>query len=261
MNRPELIFAAGFAAGVFFTWLFGRIRPLLSQVRANAKERSQAAQVRRTSGLEDNHRRITLRRAQGMHLAASLFSLDEILQEPRLMAPPARVEPGVIGIQEDIISQTLPYMPAWPELAAIYRAPTLGVAEAVAGGAHVVIVGAAGAGKTVALAHLASLAANLQVRLTPDSEPDAVPYLYHVADLQLPYDPSKDPASLIISAASENAPIFDLRRLPGFIQHTLKNGQALVLLDGFDELDLQGQADVIEWFTALLKAYPRVRIV
>ena len=152
------------------------------------KNNSQAAQTRRTSGLEDNHRRLTLRRAQGMHLAASLFSLDEILQEPRLIAPPARVEPGVVGIQEDIISQTLPYMPAWPELAAIYRAPTIGVAEAIAGGSNIVIVGAAGMGKTVALAHLASLAANLKVKLDADSELEAVPYLYHVADLQFPFD-------------------------------------------------------------------------
>src|SRR5689334_18106334 len=123
-------FVAGFVAGVLFTWLLGRVRPLLIQLRENAKQQSQAAQTRRATGLENNFRRITLRRAQGMHLAASLFSLDEILQEPRLIAPPAHVEPGIVGIQEDIISQTLPYMPAWPELAAIYRAPTIGIIEA-----------------------------------------------------------------------------------------------------------------------------------
>src|SRR5215216_8059617 len=163
-------FVIGFASGVFFTWLFNRVRPLLAQIRENARERREAAQVRRTSGLEDNHRRITLRHAQGMHLAASLFSLDEVLQEPRLLAPPARVEPGVIGIQEDIISQTLPYMPAFPEIAAIYRAPTLSLTEALKGGSNIVIVGAAGTGKTVALAHLASLAANFKVRLAAGSE-------------------------------------------------------------------------------------------
>src|SRR5215212_11073246 len=162
-------FVIGFAIGILFTWLLNRIRPLFEQWRESAKEQSAAAKVRRTSGLEDNHRRITLRRAQGMHLAASLFSLDEILQEPRLLAPPARVEPGVVSIQEDIISQTLPYMPAWPELAAIYRAPTIGVTEAIAGGSNIVIVGAAGMGKTVALAHLASMAANLQVKVEADS--------------------------------------------------------------------------------------------
>jgi HEAT repeat protein len=254
-------FIIGFASGILFTWLFSRVRPLFAQIREGAKERREAAQVRRTSGLEDNHRRITLRRAQGMHLASSLFSLDEILQEPRLMAPPARVEPGVTGIQEDIISQTLPYMPAWPELAAIYRAPTIAVAEAIAGGSNIVIVGAAGMGKTVALAHLASLAANLRVRLDPNSELAAAPYLYHVADLQFPFDTSKDPITMIINAASEHAPMFDLRRLPGFIQQTFKNGQALLLIDGFDELDPGGQRHVVDWFKALRQAYPRIRIV
>ena len=139
-----LSFGVGFIVGILFTWLLSRIRPLMQQWREVVREQRVAAQTRRTSGLEDNHRRLTLRRAQGMHLAASLFSLDEIMEEPRLLAPPARVEPGVIPLQEDIISQTLPYMPAFPELAAIYRAPTIGVAEAIAGGSNIVIVGAAG---------------------------------------------------------------------------------------------------------------------
>jgi hypothetical protein len=254
-------FFFGFAVGVLFVWLLSRARPLFTQVRESAKEQREVARTRRSSGVENNFRRITLRRAQGMHLASSLFSLDGILQEPRLIAPPARVEPGVIGIQEDIISQTLPYMPAWPELAAVYRAPTIGVAEAIAGRANIVIVGGAGTGKTVALAHLASLAANLRVKLDSDAGLEAIPYLYHVADLQFPFDSSKDPINLITSVALEQAPIFDLRRLPGFIQQTFKNGQALVLIDGFDELDPQRQSNVVEWFKALLKTYPKARIV
>jgi HEAT repeat protein len=252
-------FLAGVVVGILFVWIAGRVRPLLGQIRENFKEQREAARTRRTSGLEDNHRRSTLRRAQGMHLASSLFALDEILQEPRLIAPPARVEPGVLGIQEDIISQTLPYMPAWPELAAIYRAPTLSLSEAIAGGENIVIVGAAGMGKTVALAHLASLAANLQVRM--DGSGDAVPYLYHVADLGLPHDSSKDPIQVITNAASEHAAVFDLGRLLGFIQRTFKSGHALVLIDGFDELDPKGQHDLVEWFKALMQSYPDVRIV
>ena len=254
-------FIVGFLSGIVVYFLIGKVRPLFKQIRENMKEQREAAQVRRTSGLEDNHRRITLRRAQGMHLAAPLFALDEILQEPRLLAPPARVEPGVVGIQEDVISQTLPYMPAWPEIAAVYQAPTLSLSEAVAGGSHLVIAGAAGTGKTVALAHLASKAANLRVRLEASGEMNAVPYLYHIADLQLPHDPSKDPINIVTNAAGEHAPMFDLGRLPGFIQQTFKNGQALLLIDGFDELDLQGQREAVEWFKALMKSYPRSKIV
>src|SRR5688500_20312927 len=87
-------------------------------------------------------------------------------------------------------------------------------------------------GKTVTLAHLASMAANLHVRLDPNSEAEAVPYLYHVADLQLPFDASKDPIYIVTDAASEKAPVFDLRKLPAFIQQSFKNGQALLLKIG-----------------------------
>lgn len=256
-----LSFFIGFFVGIVVWSLLGRARPLWAQIRESAKARREEAKARRTSGLEDNLRRVTLRRAQGMHLAAPLFALDEILQEPRLIAPPARVEPGVIGLQEDIISQTLPYMPAWPDLAGLYGAPTLSIAEAISGGANIVITGAAGAGKTVALAHLASLAANLKVRLDANPEADAVPYLFHVADLQLPHDSSKDPANVLTNAAAEFAPFFDLGRLPGFIQQTLQAGQALLLIDGFDELDTHNQQAVAAWFKALMQAYPKVRIV
>jgi len=249
----------GFALGIVFYWVMGRMRPLLDQMRQNMREQREAAQTRRTSGLEDNHRRLTLRRAQGMHLAASLFSLDEILLEPRLLAPPARVEPGVTGIQDDVISMTLPYMPMWTELAGIYRAPTLSLTDALSGGANLVITGWAGSGKTVALAHLASLAANLKIQLEPGK--DVVPFFYHVADLQLPHDGTKDPLNIIINAASERAPVFDLGRLPQFIQQNFKANNALVLIDGFDEIEPQSQKNVIEWFKALIQSYPGVRIV
>lgn len=258
-NAPTIAFVIGFVLGVVTTILVGRARPLIKQIRENAKERREEAVVRRTSGLEDNHRRLTLRRAQGMHLAAQLFALDEILQEPKLIAPPVQVEPGVAGIQDDIISQTLPYMPDWPELAAIYRAPTLDLVEAVTGEGNVIIVGAAGTGKTVALAHLASLAANLNVQL--GSGKDAVPFYYHIADLQFPFDPSKDPLTIVINAASERAPVFDLRRMPEFVKQSFNSGTALLLVDGFDEVDPQTQTDVVAWFNALGETYPRARIV
>jgi hypothetical protein len=70
--QPEYYLAAGFILGIIFSWVMGRVRPLLGEIRQNLKEQREAAQTRRTSGLEDNLRRITLRRAQGMHLAASL---------------------------------------------------------------------------------------------------------------------------------------------------------------------------------------------
>jgi len=254
-----LSFFIGFLTASLFWWLLARARPLLDEVRASLKERREAAQTRRTSVTEENHRRLTLRRAQGMHLAAPLFALDEIIQEPLLLAPLAVVEPGSAPAIEDIVSQTVPYLPTWPDLAAIYRAATLTIPQAIEGDRNIVIIGQPGIGKTVALAHLASLAANHSDKLGKHA--DSVPFLVHVADLKLPVANEKDSLNPIIDAASEHAPVLDLPRLPGFIQSTFKNEKALLLVDGYDELAPEGQQAVSEYFKLLLKAYPKTCIV
>jgi len=257
---PEpTFFVLGFITASIFWWVVARVRPLWGEVRASLKEQSEAVQVRRTSSVEENHRRLTLRRAQGMHLAAPIFALDEIIQEPLLMAPPPVVEPGASPVFEDIISQTLPYLPAWPELAAVFRAPTLTLPQALGGGHNIVIVGQPGVGKTVALAHLASLAANRSEQL--GKYQDLVPFLVHVADLKLPISNERDAVAPVIEASSEHAPVFDLPRLPGFIQNTFKDGRALLLVDGFDELAAESQQVISDYFKILLKVHPKTLVV
>ncbi|MBI3738595.1 MAG: hypothetical protein HY258_06070, partial [Chloroflexi bacterium] len=209
-------FFFGFVTASIFWWLMARARPIWKELRENIKKQSDEAQTRRTSNVEENHRRTTLRRAQGMHLAAPLFALDEILQEPRLLAPPPRVEPGGPIATEDAVTLTMPYLPAWPELAAIYNAPTLSLEQAISGGINLVIVGQPGTGKTVALAHLASLAANRSESL--GALKDAIPFLLHVADLKLPVNDAKDVLNQIADLVSEHASVLDLGRIPGFVQ-------------------------------------------
>ncbi len=194
-----------------------------------------------------------------MHLAASLFPLDDILIEPLLIAPPPSIEPGVPPIPEDIISQTVPYLPAWPELAAIYRTATLTLPQALQGGGNLVIIGQPGIGKTVALAHLASLAANQDERLGALN--NVIPFLMHVADLRLNGVGAKDVLRPIIDATSDQISLLEITRLPSFIQSVFKTGRALFLLDGFDELTSEGQQEVSQYFKLLLQVYPRLRIV
>lgn len=247
-----------FTASVFW-WLMARARPLWSEARQYLRERREAAQSRRSSGAEENHRRLTLRRAQGMHLAASLFALDEILQEPLILAPPAVIIPGGPPVSEDVVTQTLPYLPAWPELAAAYNSPTLTITEALQGGRNLILTGQPGMGKTVTLAHLASLAANRSEKLGPLQ--DHLPLLIHVADLRLPADDEKDVLKPIIEVHDAYAPVFDLGRLANLIQQAFRGGRALLLLDGYDELAAQGQKAVSDFLAVLLSAYPQTRVV
>lgn len=254
-----LSFIAGFATASVLWFLAARARPLLAELRQNIKEQREQAQTRRTSSVEENHRRITLRRAQGMHLAAQLFALDEILQEPMVITPPAAVEPGSTARFEDIVTQTLPYLPTWPEIAAIYQPHMLTLPQALAGGANIVLIGQPGMGKTVALAHLASLAANRSEKL--GTLQNSVPFHFHVADLDLPLKDPKNILEPILDAASENAPIFDLNKIPAFVQNTFKNGSALLMVDGYDEIASGEQSLVAEFFKLLLRTYPKIRIV
>lgn len=252
-------FFLGFAAAIIFWVIVTRARPLIEDMRTSWKERQEDAQARRASSVEENHRRATLRRAQGMHLSAQLFSLDEILQEPLLLAPPNRVEPGVPPKFEDAVTQTLPYLPTWPEIAAAYEPQTLTLPQAIAGDMNIVIIGQPGSGKTVALAHLASLAANRSESLGAMQE--LVPFLVHVADLNIPVKDPKNVLNPFIDAASNHASIFDFNRLTTFIQLTFKNDKALLLVDGYDEITPEEQSRVAEYFKLVLQTYPRTRIV
>ena len=254
-----LSFAIGFVTASIFWWLVGRARPLWAELSQNAKKQREDTQARRTSSVEENHRRITLRRAQGMHLAAPLFALDEIIQEPRLMAPLPRVEPGGPIASEDAVTQTLPYLPGWPELAAVYHAPTLTIPQALSGGSNLVLIGQPGIGKTVALAHLASLAANRSEAL--GGLKDRIPFFVHVADLKLPISDSKNVLDPIIEFVSEDAPVFDLGRIPGFVENSFRSGRALVLVDGYDELTAEGQQVVSNYLKTLLQIHPKTRVV
>lgn len=264
MRLPDLglqpfSFLIGFITATIFWWLMVRMRPLWEEVRAGWEKSREEARARRSAGVEENHRRTTLRRAQGMHLAGPLFALDEIIEIPRLLAPPARREPGGPLITEDIAAQTIPYTPSWPELAAVYRAPTLSLPRALEGGVNLILTGQPGTGKTVALAYLASLAANRDPQLGALSE--SIPFLYHIADLRLPEDEAKDILSPIQDAAAEHAPVLDLTRLPNFILNAFDSGKAFLLLDGFDELNPDEQVKVTGYLRSLLKTYPRIRVV
>ncbi len=254
-----LSFFTGFVTASIFWWLFVKARPLWAELRASLKEQQEVTQARKSSTVEDNHRRITLRRAQGMHLAAPLFALDEILQEPLLLIPPQPMDPSAPHRTEDVVSQTLPYLPAWPEIAAAYHAPTFTVPEALSGNAHIVIVGQPGVGKTIALAHLASLSANRSEHL--GALQDFVPFLIHVADLELPAADNKNALAPIVNAASEHAPLMDLNRLPAFFETAFKSGAALLMVDGFDEIPAEAQQAVTDYFKLLIRNYPKIRIV
>lgn len=256
----QFSFWLGFILSALLWWILSMIRPIFKQMGENARaKRAEAKEkARSVSGVEERYRQIVLQRAQGMHLAAPLFALDEIIEPPRLLAPPARVEPGAPIPNEDIVEATLPYLPAWTELAAVYKAPTLTITEALSGDSDIILTGQTGMGKTVALAYIASRLARRDPE--PGLPQDTLPFLLHVADLDLPVN-KDNPLNSLIDLIAEKAPVLDLPRVPEFVRKAFAEGRALLLLDGADELTPDGLKNAVEFIKLVKRTYPKTRIV
>lgn len=259
-NIDTFSFWLGFILASLSWWVFSMLRPAFQHLRATArvKQSEKKEILHTTSGVEERYRQSVLQQAQGLHLAAPLFSLDEIIEPPALLAPPQRVEPGAPLLSEDIVAATVPYIPAWPELAAIYHAPTLTLAQALSGNSDIVLTGETGMGKTVALAYLASRLARRDPE--PGLPQDTVPFLIHVADIDLPVQ-RDEPLNPVIDSIAENAPVLDQARIPDFVRKTFSEGRVLLLLDGTDELNPDGLKNAVEFIKAVKRAYPKTRMV
>jgi hypothetical protein len=241
-------------------WVISMLRPAFQHMRAmvQTKQAEKKEKIHASNGVEERYRQSVLQHAQGLHLAAPLFSLDEIIEPPTLLAPPPRVEPDAPLISEDIVAAAVPYIPAWPELAAIYHAPTLTLAQALSGNSDIVLTAQSGMGKTVALAYLASRLARRDPE--PGLPQDTLPFLIHVADLDLPIK-KDDPLNPVIDLIAEKTPVLDLARIPDFVRKTFSEGRALLLLDGTDELTPDGLKNAVEFIKAVKKEYPKTRMV
>jgi len=127
----QISFIIGFIAGALGLWLVIKLSRLLS---------SNTQRLRQDM----------LRYVQGLHLASPLFALDEVLTEPRVLTPSPPTEPGQESPPKEVLSQILPYLPDWPELAARYSANTFPLSKALSAGANLILTGSLGSGKTTA---------------------------------------------------------------------------------------------------------------
>lgn len=253
-------FWLGFIAGILVLIFLQQLRPILRQTRAALGEQFASVKAGLSTSIEMRYRQDVVKMLQSNHLAAPLFSLDEIGLPARLIAPPAPVIPdGEIPI-EDITAQTLPYLPDWPETPAAFGALTLNLNEALARGADLLLVGRPGSGKTVALCRLALRAARMDEELGPDLA-GRVPVYIHAAELSLP---ARDPNKLlevIYNAQAEKVSAIVEAQLLQFLQAIFENRLALLILDGLDELPPTAHASLIEYLTDVKAAYPGNRFI
>ena len=219
-------------------------------MRVSHQERALADEVRFGNDV--------LRKAQGWHLAAALYSLDEVLVPPQLLAPPQLPDAYEPSQDDDITNRTIPYLIDDPELASFYHAPKLGLSEALQGGANLVIVGVPGSGKSVALASLACEQLHKQEGGLTSTR---TPLLIHIGELGMPFREDLNAEEALIVAAAAFADSVPKKRLPGVIHTLLKEERVLLLLDGLDELAPAQLEDASRFLESLLAAHPGLQIV
>jgi HEAT repeat protein len=255
----QLSFWLGFLTGFLFWWYLNRTRPILSQVWQSLRLRLREARTGLTTSVEARHRNDTLRFVQQLHLASPLFSLDEILVAPSLLAPPIQPQPGSDEPPADIANLTIPYLPDWPELASQFNARRLSFAEALSGGANLILIGQPGSGKTVALAHLACQIARRDPSYGELAE--SLPFFIHISDL-LPEEAYEGQLiERLYAALAPNASTLTLPRLSDLLRQSFETGHALLLLDGLDEAPPALLAEGVSFLESVLQQYPATRIV
>lgn len=254
----RLSFWLGFAAASLFWWLVVTVRPHWKELLQFFKKQFQATKQELQSSSHQRLHNDTLKYVQQLHLAAPLFSLDEILIPPRLLAPQLPVRPGGEPLTEDIASAIIPWIPEIPELATAYGAPSLTLPEALEGGVNLAIIGPPGSGKTTALAHLAS--ATLRGETQHPNLQLHTPIFVHAANLDLEAT-EEHLAGALLPAVSKYSSTLSQSRLPKFVQTTLASERALLLIDGLDELPPAVLTATLQYIQQILQAYPKTRIV
>lgn len=250
-------FWLGFIGGSLFWLLLQRLMKGFPFIKQTLQQIAENNRRQRMSGVESALRQDVLRRAQRNHLASALFSLDEIVVEPQILAAPPRIDPETPVNLERYSSIILPYQPDFPEFAARFGSVRLSLSQALQGGCNIALTASAGSGKSTALAYLASRLARQDSALGSLSV--YVPVYLHILDIEFEPAERKDILDTLIKPVSQSIPVTLLPQLPGFIRSIVEEGKALLIVDGFDELSEAQIQNARQFVKQVMTAYPRIR--
>lgn len=257
----RLSFWLGFLAGSLFWLVASRLWPWITASIATMRQRIQQTQQEMLRDIEIRYRRELTRYAQGLHLAAPLFALDEILVPPRVLLEdilPESREEAEQWLGPDAVASTVFWTPDWPDMAGFYRSPSAPLTAVLGNGVHIALLAPLGYGKTVALASLAL--ACLRNDETLGTRRQALPLLAHVDDLDLE---AADPLEGILAALRPYTGTLVRAQFPSHLRQTLQKGErpVVLLLDGLDEHPPEAQRPIVDWLARLLEAYPSLQVV
>jgi len=242
----------GFIAGAATAYAF---RKELERMFQSARERASQARERLAMGTQQRYLEWLEGRASALNVLREGAKLPELYIEPQFITPPPR--PAVSN------------KPIEPP------PPTIPLSTVMKAAPRLVLTGPAGSGRTALLAHItlklieairtSQPAFGLPERYLPiylplselTLEPEPPP----PADPQAKPPPPPDPIKPLVDSLTERMPILIQTGAPGLLQNSIKNGQAILLLDGLDELEAEAKSRCMAWLKTLLEAHPTLRVI
>jgi HEAT repeat protein len=267
----------GVALGAGLTLAVYRLLPTARRWQEQVVGRVRETHAWVRSGVEHRFQAETAAYVQHRHLEGRHLRLDQIFVEPRLRAPEPEPEPEATADQDPAQLQYL-----WPELAtgvALSPAPGMTIRQLLLAGRRFALVAEAGAGKSTLLAYCAHLCAT-----ATDTGPftfllPVVPVFVHLGEIDLtagttppaaadpatvaPQEPSlpADPLLPLARALQQRSGPLTSAGVEGLLRQKFSSGNALLLLDGLDELPVEGRQPVYEWLALLLERYPQIQLL
>lgn len=250
-------FVVGIAAGILLGLLLARLKPSFVWVIAKIREQLKSLSSGFTSRAIDRYQVELISRAETMHLARAILALDEILIPPRVLVPPAPADPASDDEPPQDTVGVVPNLPDFTFLSGVYVAHTLSLGEALSNGTDLMLTGEPGSGRSTALAYLGIRLANRDPEVGELA--GKVPILVHAADL--PLQGRRDALEPVVEAALRTVSPRVAAMLPSYIQKHFESGNALLLLDGLDEIPSEDIPEISAWLVELRAQHAELRIV
>ncbi|MBN1264099.1 MAG: hypothetical protein JXA25_01305 [Anaerolineales bacterium] len=253
---PE--FLLGILVGVLLAWVARNFWPALLKMPDKLKEQLTSIPLPELSTEINPYRDQLSAYLDRMHIPAPLFDLREIIIEPYILTPPPFADPNR---EDDTSSSTLtvlPTLPDWNPLSAIYHAPSIPLKKLVGRAGNILLTGEPGSGRSTALMFI-----TLYLLASPkkaEGQKRLIPILIHAADLRL-YSAARDPLKAVLHAVQRTISFKNFRKISSLISRQVQKEQAVLLLDGLDELPVSEHQNLNQFLQAFTASYPGIQII